>query len=325
MNKKISLSGLQPSGVLHIGNYFGALKQCIDLQKEMECYYFIADYHALTSNPNPSMLRENTYNALLDFLALGLDPEVSTIFLQSDVPRHQELSWILSNVTPMGLLERGHAYKDKVAKGIKPNVGLFTYPVLMAADILMYDADVVPVGKDQVQHIEFARDIAIKFNESYNTNYFKLPEAKILEDVATVPGIDGQKMSKSYKNTINMFASEKELKKQVMSIKTDSTPLEDSKDPNNYITDLYRLFATKDEVEELKELFLKGNFGYGSAKTMLYEKILEYFSDARQKREELIKNPKYVKEILDFSSQKMNKIVDKRMNEIKDIVGLYRR
>ena len=204
-----SLSGIQPSGILHIGNYFGAIKQFIDLQDEYEGFYFLADFHALTSLPDSENLKHNTMSAILDYLACGLNPEKSTLFLQSDVPEHTELSWILSNVTPIGLLERGHSYKDKVSKGIKPNTGLFTYPVLMAADILIYDSDIVPVGKDQKQHLEMTRDIAIKFNEHYNKEVFKLPEEKILETLAVVPGTDGEKMSKSYKNIINMFLPEK--------------------------------------------------------------------------------------------------------------------
>ena len=228
-----SLSGIQPSGVLHIGNYFGAIKQFINLQDEYEGFYFLADYHALTSLPNGEDLRNNTISAILDYLAFGLDPEKSTLFLQSDIPEHTELSWILSNLTPVGLLERGHSYKDKVAKGIKSNAGLLTYPILMASDILIYDTDIVPVGKDQKQHLEMTRDIAIKFNEHYNKEVFKLPKERILDDLAVVPGTDGEKMSKSYKNIINMFLPEKALKKQVMGIVTDSTPLEEPKDPEN--------------------------------------------------------------------------------------------
>ena len=240
-----SLSGIQPSGILHIGNYFGAIKQFVELQDEYEGFYFLANYHALTSSPKGEDLKANTIGVILDYLALGLNPEKSTLFLQSDVPEHAELSWILSNIAPMGLLERAHSYKDKVAKGIKPNVGLFTYPILMAADILMYSPDIVPVGKDQKQHLEMTRDIATKFNETYNKEIFKLPKEKIVENVATVPGTDGDKMSKSYGNVINMFGSKKALKKQIMSIVTDSTPLEEPKDPYNIITKLYALFATE--------------------------------------------------------------------------------
>ena len=277
-----SLSGIQPSGILHIGNYFGAIRQFVEFQNQYEGFYFIANYHALTSSPEGESLKRNTIEVVLDYLALGLDPEKSTLFIQSDVPEHTELAWILSNVTPMGLLERAHSYKDKTAKGIKPNLGLFTYPVLMAADILMYDPDIVPVGKDQKQHVEITRDIAIKFNETFDREVFKLPQDKILETVAVVPGTDGDKMSKSYGNVINMFLSRKEIKKQIMSIVTDSTPLEEPKNPDNNITKLYSLFASEAEVEQLKERFLAGNFGYGHAKNELLDKFMDYFTPFRE-------------------------------------------
>ncbi len=319
-----SLSGIQPSGILHIGNYFGALKQFVDLQDKYEGLYFLADYHALTSNPNPQKLKENTINVLLDYLALGLDPKKSTIFLQSDVPVHAELMWILNNVTPVALLERGHAYKDKINKGLKANAGLFTYPVLMAADILLYDTDYVPVGKDQKQHVEFARDIAIKFNEQYGKEVFKLPQDLILEDVAVVAGIDGEKMSKSYGNMINMFLPEKELKKQVMSIVTDSASLEESKNPDNNITKIYQLFASKEEIEEMKRKFIAGNYGYGTAKKELFEKIIEYFRDAREKREKLANNLDYVHEILREGKTRASKLAESKMEIVRETVGLYK-
>ena len=320
-----SLSGIQPSGILHIGNYFGAIKQFIDLQDEYEGFYFLADFHALTSLPDSESLKHNTMSAILDYLACGLDPEKSTLFLQSDVPEHTELSWILSNVTPLGLLERGHSYKDKVSKGIKPNTGLFTYPVLMAADILIYDSDIVPVGKDQKQHLEMTRDIAIKFNEHYNKEVFKLPEEKILETLAVVPGTDGEKMSKSYKNIINMFLPEKELKKQVMSIVTDSTPLEEPKNPDNNITKLYSLFASKEEIQAMKDNFTNGNYGYGHGKTELYNKILEYFAPYRKKREELENNMDYVEKILKKGAEKARDIASKKVGEVRKTVGLMGR
>lgn len=319
---KRSLSGIQPSGILHIGNYFGAIKQFIDNQGDYEGMYFIADYHSLTSSPNPQALRENSYNIVLDYLALGLDPKKSTIFLQSDVPEHTELYWLLSTLTPVALMERGHSYKDKIEKGISANMGLLSYPILMAADILIYDSDIVPVGKDQKQHLEMARDIAIKFNERYDGEFFKLPEPLILEDSAVVPGTDGQKMSKSYNNTINMFASKKDLKKQIMSIVTDSTPLEEPKDPNNNITQLYSLFATKEQVEEMKDKFRAGNYGYGHAKNELLEAILEYFKEAREKREELVNNPELVKSILREGAEKARAIAKEKMIKVKEAVGL---
>ncbi|ASQ48899.1 tryptophan--tRNA ligase [Leptotrichia sp. oral taxon 498] len=322
---KRSLSGIQPSGVLHIGNYFGAIKQFVELQNEYEGFYFLANYHALTSSPKGEDLKNNTINVILDYLALGLDPEKSTLFLQSDVPEHTELSWILSNVTPMGLLERAHSYKDKTAKGIKPNVGLFTYPVLMASDILIYSPDIVPVGKDQKQHVEITRDIATKFNETYGKEVFKLPKEKIVENVATVPGTDGDKMSKSYGNVINMFGSKKQLKKQIMNIVTDSTPLEEPKNPDNNITKLYSLFATEEEVNTLKEKFLAGNFGYGHAKTELFDKFMDYFAPFQKKREELLQNMDYVNEILKKGALKAREIATKKVDEVRDVVGIMKK
>ena len=317
-----SLSGIQPSGILHIGNYFGAIKQFVELQDQYEGFYFLANYHALTSSPNGENLKQNTIEVILDYLALGLDPEKSTLFLQSDVPEHTELAWILANVTPMGLIERAHSYKDKIAKGIKPNMGLFTYPILMAADILMYDPDIVPVGKDQKQHVEITRDIAIKFNETYGKEVFKLPKEKIVESVAVVPGTDGDKMSKSYGNVINMFFSKKELKKQIMSIVTDSTPLEEPKNPDNNIAKIYALFNNIDKQNELKDKFLAGNFGYGHAKTELLNSILDYFGKAREKREELEKDMDYVKDVLNEGSKKARAIAIEKIKKAKEIVGL---
>ena len=320
-----SLSGIQPSGILHIGNYFGAIKQFVELQDEYEGFYFLANYHALTSSPKGEDLKANTIGVILDYLALGLNPDKSTLFLQSDVPEHAELSWILSNIAPMGLLERAHSYKDKVVKGIKPNVGLFTYPILMAADILMYSPDIVPVGKDQKQHLEMTRDIATKFNETYGKEVFKLPKEKIVENVATVPGTDGDKMSKSYGNVINMFGSKKVLKKQIMSIVTDSTPLEETKDPDNNITKLYALFATETEVEALKEKFRAGNFGYGHAKNELFDKFMDYFFPFQKKREELENNMDYVYGILREGANKARSIATEKMDEVRDIVGLLKK
>lgn len=319
---KRSLSGIQPSGTLHLGNYFGAMKQFIENQDKYEGFYFVADYHSLTSLTNPETLRESTYNIILDYLALGLDPEKSILFLQSDVPEHVELSWLLSNVTPVGLMERGHSYKDKIAKGLFPNTGLLTYPILMAADILIYDSDVVPVGKDQKQHLEMARDIAMKFNQQYGVEFFKLPEPLIMEDLAVVPGTDGQKMSKSYGNVINMFAPKNILKKQVMSIVTDSTPLEEPKNPDNNITAIYKLFATKEQVKEMEDKFRAGNYGYGHAKKELLEAILNYFGEARARREELAKNPEMVEKILKDGAKKAREIAIKKITEAKKIVGL---
>src|SRR2546425_8302430 len=257
------LSGIQPSGVLHIGNYFGMMRPAIALQAEGEALYFIADYHALTSVRDPEALRTNSRRVALDFLACGLDPERATLFRHSDVPQVTELAWILSTVAPMGLLERAHSYKDKLARGLSATVGLFSYPVLMAADILIYDSDVVPVGKDQKQHIEMTRDLAVKINETFG-QIFKLPEPRIQPETETVPGIDGQKMSKSYGNNIDIFGDEKEMRKRVMSIVTDSTPVEAPKDlSRSTIFQLYSLFGSNNEIVQMREKFQEGGTGYG--------------------------------------------------------------
>src|SRR2546423_11214640 len=266
------LSGIHPSGALHLGNYFGMMKPAIELQEQGEAYYFIANYHSMTSLFDPEQRRKNTLDVALDFLACGLDPKRTVFFRQSDVPEVTELAWLLSTVTPMGLLERCHSYKDKIARGLAPSHGLFAYPVLMAADILIYDSDVVPVGKDQKQHIEITRDIAVKMNELYGSEpdgwIFKLPEPRIQAATEVVPGIDGQKMSKSYGNNIDIFGDEKETRKRVMSIVTDSTPVGSPKDPaRSTIAQLYSLFASKNELDEMHEAFKKGGTGYGDFKT----------------------------------------------------------
>src|SRR6478672_6500664 len=262
------LSGLQPSGALHIGNYFGMIRPAVALQADGEALYFVADYHALTSLRDPEMLRANSRRVALDFLACGLDPARATLFRHSDVPQVTELAWILSTVAPMGLLERAHSYKDKLARGLSATVGLFSYPVLMAADILIYDSDVVPVGKDQKQHIEITRDLAAKMNETFGHSepdgrIFKLPEARIQAATQTVPGIDGQKMSKSYGNNIDIFGDEKEMRKRVMSIVTDSAAVDAPKDPaQSTIFKLYSLVASTNEIAEIHERFVKGGTGY---------------------------------------------------------------
>src|SRR5205085_7137074 len=270
------LSGIQPTGILHIGNYFGMMRPAIALQESAanETFYFIADYHALTTINDPETLRANSRRIALDFLACGLDVERGALFRQSDVAQVAELTWILSTVTPKALLERGHSYKDKVARGLPASAGLFNYPVLMAADILIYDSDLVPVGKDQKQHLEMTRDIAVKFNETYGTEpdgqIFKLPEPQIQATTETVPGIDGQKMSKSYGNTIDIFGEEKETRKRVMSIVTDSTAVEAPKNPDSStIFHLFSLFGSKDEVAEMRDRFHEGGIGYGEFKKQL--------------------------------------------------------
>ena len=316
------LSGIQPSGVLHIGNYFGMMRPAIGLQAQGEAFYFIANYHALTSVRDPQTLRENSRRVAVDFLACGLDPERGALFLQTDVPQVTELAWILSTVAPMGLLERAHSYKDKLARGMTASVGLFSYPVLMAADILIYDSDVVPVGKDQKQHIEITRDLAVKINELYG-EVFKLPEPRIHAATETVPGLDGQKMSKSYGNTIDIFAEEKETRKRVMSIVTDSTPVEAPKDPaQSIIVQLYSLFASEGELAEMRNCFKKGGTGYGDFKKQLFEKLWTYFAPMRKRREEILSDPSYVDQVLTRGAERANAAADQVMARVRSAVGL---
>src|SRR6184192_3190602 len=321
------LSGIQASGVLHIGNYFGMMRPAIALQAEGEAFYFIADYHALTSVRDPKALRENSRQVALDFLACGLDPERAALFRQSDVPQTTELAWILSTVAPMGLLERAHSYKDKLARGLAPTVGLFSYPVLMAADILIYDSDAVPVGKDQKQHIEITRDLAVKINETYGSEpdrpIFKLPEPRINPDTQVVPGLDGQKMSKSYGNNIDIFGDEKEMRKCVMSIVTDSTPVGAPKDPErSTIFKLYSLVASKNENAAMREQFLKGGTGYGDFKKQLFDKLWEYFAPMRKRREEILADESYVDKVLEKGATRANEIAEQVMKRVREAVGL---
>ena len=316
------LSGIQPSGVLHIGNYFGMMQPAVALQAEGEALYFIADYHALTSVRDPKALRENSRRIAVDFLACGLDPERATLFRHSDVPQVTELAWILSTVAPMGLLERAHSYKDKLARGMSATVGLFSYPVLMAADILIYDSDVVPVGKDQKQHIEITRDLAVKMNETFGP-IFKLPEPRIRAAAETVPGIDGQKMSKSYGNNIDIFGHEKEMRKRVMSIVTDSMPVEAPKDPTkSTIFKLYSLVASKDEIAAMREQFLKGGTGYGDFKKQLFERLWEYFAPMRKRREEILADKLYIDNVLASGAGRANEIANQVMKRTREAVGL---
>lgn len=324
VKNKVILSGLQSSGKLHIGNYFGAIRQHIKLQESNECYYFIANYHALTTIQNKKDLEENTLMMAVDYLALGLDPQKSALFIQSDVPEVTELAWILSTLTPMGLLERAHSYKDKVARGISPNHGLFAYPVLMAADILIYDSDYVPVGKDQKQHIEMTRDMAEKFNNVYGT-VLKIPEEYILPEVESVPGVDGQKMSKSYGNTIDIFMDFKELKSKVMGIVTDSTPLEKPKDPDkSTIFSLYKLFATPEEKNKMRDNFLAGGYGYGHAKKELLNKIYSYFEKQRERRKDIESNLDYVKEVLKAGAEKAGNRAAQVMQRVREKSGILK-
>ncbi len=318
------LTGIQPSGIPHIGNYFGAMKQCIDLQNgnEGECFLFIADYHSMTTNPKPEDLKQRIERLAVDFLACGIDPEKTVFFRQSDVPEVCELTWILNCITGLGLLERAHSYKDKIAKGFQPNNGLFSYPVLMASDILIYRSDLVPVGKDQKQHLEMTRDIAIKFNQTYGET-FVIPDEKISESVSVIPGLDGQKMSKSYNNTIEIFGEEKAMRKKFMSIKTDSKSVEEVKDPDtSSIFQLYRLFAMPDQVEEMRRKYLAGGYGYGHAKQALYEAYLDYFAPMRKRREELMANMDYVHAILKSGGERARAEAVRTMDIVRKRVGL---
>lgn len=316
------LSGIQPSGLPHLGNYFGMMKPAIELQERGEAFYFIADLHALTTVRDPQAMRANVRNLALDFLACGLDPARAVFFRQSDVPQVTELAWILSTVTPMGLLERCHSFKDKMARGLAASHGLFSYPVLMAADILLYDADLVPVGRDQKQHLEVTRDIAAKVNELYG-DVFKLPEACIREDGAVVPGVDGAKMSKSYDNTIELFAPEKALRKRIMGIKTDSTPVEASKPvEGSVILDLYKLVASPQEFGQMLEAFRAGGTGYGDFKKRLFEAVWSHFEPLRQRREELVADPGYVEKVLEEGADRARAVADAVLDRVRRAVGL---
>jgi tryptophanyl-tRNA synthetase len=298
------LSGIQPTGRFHWGNYFGAIKQYIELQEQHDGYYFIADLHALTTVRDAAVLRGFVRDAALDVLALGLDPERATLFVQSHVPEVSELCWLLMTGTPLGLLERCHAYKDKKEKGLKADAGLFTYPVLMAADILAYDANWVPVGEDQVQHIEVCRDLARSFNAHYG-EVFTLPEARVVQGASKVPGTDGEKMSKSYNNTLGLFEPAKELRKKIMRISTDSRPMDDPKDPEtDHLYQLFRLFATPEQTEEMRAMYLKGGFGYGEVKKRLADAADHYLAPARVRREELENHPEKVDAILQAGATK---------------------
>ena len=293
------LSGIQPTGRFHWGNYFGAIRQYIDLQGEREnAFYFLANLHALTTVRDRQTLAQNTLDAALDLLALGLDPDRATLFVQSDVPEVSELCWLLMTGAPMGLLERCHAYKDKKAKGLTADAGLFTYPVLMAADILIYDSDVVPVGEDQVQHIEVCRDLAASFNHLFGET-FVMPKAKVLDNSARVPGTDGEKMSKSYGNTLDVFEDPKVLRKQIMRIVTDSRPMEQPKEPGtDHLYQLYALFADEPQREAMAAKYRQGGFGYGEVKKALADLAVDYFAEARARRVELKSKPERVREIL---------------------------
>lgn len=317
------LSGLQPSGRLHLGNYFGMMEPALRLQHEGEAYYFIADYHSLTSIQDGALLRSYVRDLAIDFLACGLDPEKCVFFRQSDVPEVTELTWILSTVTPMGLLERCHSYKDKIARGIAASHGLFAYPVLMAADILIYDSNVVPVGKDQKQHVEVTRDIAVKMNETFGHGLLVVPEPRIQEHTAIVPGLDGQKMSKSYDNTIQLFEEPAALKKKIMGIKTDSTPVEAPKPTEgSSILALYKLVATPAEHEAMVADHERGGIGYGDFKKRLLEAVNRHFAPFRERRAEIVADAGHVDRVLAAGAEKARALARKTLARVKDAVGL---
>jgi tryptophanyl-tRNA synthetase len=316
------LSGIQPTGRFHWGNYFGAIKQYIELQYENDGFYFIADLHALTTIRDPKLLRENVRDAALDLLALGLDPSRATLFVQSHVPEVSELYWLLMTGAPLGLLERCVAYKDKAARGIKADAGLFTYPVLMAADILAYDSQCVPVGEDQIQHIEVCRDLAGSFNHHYGET-FVLPSARVLQETAKVPGTDGQKMSKSYDNTLALFEEPKDLRKKIMRISTDSRPMEDAKDPEtDHLYQLYSLFATDEQREEVRAMYLRGGFGYGEIKKRLADAADAFLDPFRIKRQQLAADDRVVAEALEKGASRARQVASDVLRRAQAACGL---
>jgi tryptophanyl-tRNA synthetase len=316
------LSGIKPSGTIHVGNYLGMIRPMVVSQSRGELFCFIANLHSLTTLFNAKEQFQNTHNAFLDLIALGIDPEKSVLWVQSDVPAVTELTWYLNNVTPVGLLERCHAYKDAIAKGIPPNNGLFCYPVLQAADILAFQANVVPVGKDQKQHVEVSRDIAIKFNMTYG-EAFTVPEPETEEAIAVIPGLDGQKMSKSYDNVIPVFGEEKAIRKRIMSIVTDATPVEAPKNPeNSTIFALYKLFASPEQSATLAERFRAGGMGYGDAKKELFELLWNYFAPFRQKRKELENNLDHVAVLRKKGREQAEAIATETMDKVRKLVGI---
>lgn len=321
MSHKILLSGVKPTGRPHIANYFGAMKQFVDLQNNYQTYVMIADLHALTTVQDAKQLKADTLDLIIDYLAIGLDPEKVVLFKQSDVSEHAELAWIFDCITTVPYLMRAHAFKDAEAKSKEVNAGLFTYPMLMAADILLYNADVVPVGKDQKQHIEYARDTAEKFNRLFGET-FKLPEPLILESVETVPGLDGQKMSKSYGNTIPLFAEDDEIKKLVMSIKTDSKEVFEPKDPESHIFKIYELFENPKTAKTMRDQFSKGGVGYKEFKEILINLIIAFITPLREKRKEIAKNPEKVIEILKKGGEVAKQSAKMKMSEVRARVGI---
>lgn len=320
--KKIGLSGMQPSGTPHIGNYFGAMKQFVDLQHEFDMHIFIADYHAMNSVHDPNVLRESIENLILDYLAIGLDPEKVTLYRQSSIPEVTELTWMFNCLVTVPWLERAHAFKDKTNNGMEANVGLFDYPILMAADILLPEGEVIPVGKDQIQHIEMTREIVRKFNNIYGETFME-PAEHVMESVAVVPGTDGQKMSKSYGNTIPLFGTDKEIKKAIMGIVTDSKMPDDPKDPNECnVFALHKLITPEPQLSEIEKGYRDGGLGYGDSKKILLENYLKFIEPMREKRKYYEDNPGVVRQILDEGKSKIQKKVQSKMKEVREKVGL---
>ena len=315
------LSGIQPSGVLHLGNYFGMMSRMIRYQDENELFCFIANYHALTTLPDPDTLSSNTFNAACDFLALGMDPEKSTFWVQSDVPQVTELTWILSSQAGVGLMDRATSYKDKIAQGLKPNMGLYSYPVLMAADILLFDSQIVPVGKDQKQHLEMTRDIAIRFNNTFGDTLV-VPEPDIEEVTQLVPGIDGQKMSKSYNNTIPIFDSRKQIRKKIMRIVTDATDVDEPKDKDTPLFQLYSLFLDSSGQKDLSDRYEGKGLRYGDVKQELFEKVMDYFQPYREQRKTLISRPGQVHDILKSGAKKAKDVAEEVLDRVQAAVGV---
>ena len=322
MKKKLRvLSGIQPSGKLHLGNYFGMMSRMIEYQKSNDLFCFIVNYHALTTIQDKNELKNNTINAAIDFLALGMDPDKSTFWVQSDVPEVTELTWLLSSMAGVGLMERSTSYKDKISQGLTPNAGLFTYPILMASDILLFGADIVPVGKDQKQHLEMVRDMATRFNQTFR-EVFIIPEADINHETQLVSGIDGRKMSKSYDNTIPVFCDEKTLKKKVMSIVTDSTPISKPKSIDSAIFQIYSLFLDENEKLKLKNRFNAPGLKYGDVKKEIFERIWTYFEPYRTNRSYLINNRDHVENILSNGAEKASEIGEIFLEKVRNAVGL---
>jgi len=315
------LSGIQPSGTLHLGNYFGMMSRMINYQEENELFCFIANYHALTTNFSKEILSDNTFNAVCDFLALGLDPEKSTFWVQSDVPEVTELTWILASNASVGLMGRATSFKDKISQGVKPNMGLYSYPILMAADILLFDSQIVPVGKDQKQHLEMTRDIAARFNNNFGDTLI-LPEADIDEETQLVPGIDGQKMSKSYNNTIPIFDNEKKIRKQIMRIITDATDIDKPKDKETPLFQIFCLFLNDKETNDLSDRYEGSGLRYGDIKQELFERVMDYFSSFRKKRQDLVSRPDLVRDILKTGADKAQIVAIEVLDRVRAATGI---